>query len=500
MGVDNKPATPITVHAADSAQPAVVRRGPIVAVLAMMQFVFVLDATIVNIALPTIQDDLAIPSPSLAWVVNAYVVMAGGLLLLGGRLADRIGRRTMFVVALLMFGVASTVSGLAGNGDVLIASRFVQGAGEAMGVPAALGIILHLFRDPAERVKILGLWGGLAGLAGTLGVVASGVVTDLGSWRGLFLINVPIAVVALVAARRLLGPDRADAPRREFDIAGAVLATAAVASLVFGLLSSVDHAWTSIRVLAPLAISAAAAIGLAAIEARSQDPLLPLRIIAHRTRAASYLAIAATGFAFFSYVYVITLFQQQVLGYSPMRGGLSNLPLGVAIGIGVGLAAGLFPKLGPRLVAGLGLVGCAGGFALTAQMSLDTTYAGGILPGMVLFGICFGLVSATAANTAFAGIGDDEFSLGSAVQGVAMQVGGVIGLAVTATIALRYGPYRSGSDLDPLTATTHGYAVALVAIAGVLLVAAGLVVALVRPVAENGGVSAKKEGTRGNAV
>lgn len=464
----------------------------------MMQFVFVLDATIVNIALPTIQDDLEISSPSLAWVVNAYVVMAGGLLLLGGRLADRIGRRTMFVFALLTFGAASIVSGLAGNGDVLIASRFVQGAGEAMGVPAALGIILHLFRDPAERVKILGLWGGLAGLAGTLGVVASGAVTDLGSWRWLFLINVPVAAVALVAIRRFLGSDRVDAPRREFDFAGAVLATVAVASLVFGLLRSVDHGWASLHVVAPLLLSAVAAIGLAFVEARSQDPLLPLRIIAHRTRGASYLAIAATGFAFFSYVYVITLFQQQVLGYSPMRGGLSNLPLGVAIGVGVGLAAGLFPKLGARTVASLGLVGCAGGFVLTAQISVDVRYASGILPGMVLFGICFGLVSATAANTAFAGIGDDEFSLGSAVQGVAMQVGGVIGLAVTATIALRYGPYRSGAGLDPLTATTHGYAVALVVIAGVLLATAALVAALVRPAAQNAEVFPQEEGTDGN--
>lgn len=484
----------------DPAEPPVVRRGLIVAVLATMQFVFVLDATIVNIALPTIQRDLAIPSASLAWVVNAYVVMAGGLLLLGGRLADRLGRRRLFVGALIIFGTASTVSGLAGDGDVLIVSRFVQGVGEAMGVPAALGIILHLFRDPAERVKILGLWGGLAGLAGTLGVVASGVVTDLGSWRWLFLVNVPIAAVALVAICSLLGPDQAPSTRRGFDVAGAVLATAAVVLLVFGLLRSVTHGWTSVDVVAPLVACVMAAIGLVAVESRSPFPLLPLRILAHRTRAASYLAIAATGCAFFSYVYVITLFQQQVLGYSPMRGGLSNLPLGIAIGLGVGLAAGLFPKFGSRLVVGMGLAGCAGGVMLTAQISVDTSYGTGVLPGMLLFGTCFGLVSATASNTAFAGISDDEFSLGSAVQGVMMQVGGVIGLAVTATIALRNGAHRTASHLDQLTATTHGYAVALGAVAAVLLAIAAVVGLLFGDGTSGADGSKARKGTHGNPV
>jgi hypothetical protein len=337
-------------------------------------------------------------------------------------------------------------------------------------------------------------------LAGTLGVVASGVVTDLGSWRWLFLVNVPVAAIALVAIRRLLGPDEAHSTRRGVDVAGTVLATAAVALLVLGLLRSVTHGWTSVEVVTPLVACVVAAIGIVAVESRSPMPLLPLRILGHRTRAASYLAIAATGCAFFSYVYVITLFQQQVLGYSPMRGGLANLPLGLAIGLGVGLAAGLFLRLGSRLVIGIGLAGSAGGVMMTTQISVDTTYATGVLPGMLLFGTCFGLVSATASNTAFAGIGDDEFSLGSAVQGVAMQVGGVIGLAVTATIALRHAAHRTASHLDQLTATTHGYAVALGAVAGVLLATAAVVVVLFGAVTSGADVSPAREGTHGDQV
>ncbi|MER7008911.1 MFS transporter, partial [Dactylosporangium sp. NPDC000555] len=463
-------------EAAASQPPAAdPRRWRALAVLGLIQFMFVVDATIVNIALPRIQHDLEFSASGLAWVVNAYVVIAAGLLLLGGRLADIFGRRRVFMIAAIIFGIASVTSGSAVSPEMLVASRFVQGFGEALGVPAALGLVFIMFTEPGERMKAIGIWGGLSGLAGTLGVVLSGVLTDLASWRWLFYINVPIVLFALAIVPRLVSESRMEREGHRFDFAGAATAAGGLVAVVYGLLQAVAHPWNSAQVLAPLLGGVLLLAVMVLIESRSAAPLIPLRFFADRTRAVSYVAILFLGCAFFTYVYIITLFQQQVLHFSPMRGGLSNLPLGLAIGVGVGMAAGFVPKLGAKPVMTVGLLGAAVGLALTSGLHVTTSYASGILPGMLLFGLFYGIVTAVAANTALNNVTSQDSSLASAVLNVMLQIGGAIGLAMSATIALRFATGEIGDGVADNVATANGYALAL-RVTAALLVAGGIAV------------------------
>jgi len=453
------------------------RRWRALAVLGLIQFMFVVDATVVNIALPRIQRDLGFSPSGLAWVVNAYVVMAAGLLLLGGRLADIFGRRRMFLIAAVVFGLASIASGAAQSPEMLVASRFVQGMGEALGVPAALGLVFLMFTDPGERMKAIGIWGGLSGLAGTLGVVISGVLTDLASWRWLFYINIIAVVIALVLVPRLVSESRMTRQQHGFDFAGAITATGGLVAVVYGLLQAVTHPWGSSQVLLPLLGGLVLLAVMVFIESRSADPLIPLRFFTDRTRSVSYFAIIATGCAFFTFVYLVTLFQQQILAFSPLRGGLSNLPLGLAIGIGVGLAAGFVPKMGAKPAMTIGLLGTALGLWLVSGIHIGTSYWSGILPGMIIFGIFFGLVTAVAANTALNNVTGQDSSLASAVLNVMLQIGGAIGLAGAATIALRYAAGQVESGVPQQVATTEGYSVALRVAAVILVLGAVAVLA-----------------------
>ncbi|MDI1461443.1 DHA2 family efflux MFS transporter permease subunit [Catellatospora sp. KI3] len=448
-------------------------RWKALAVLGLIQFIFVVDATVVNVALPRIQDDLGFSAPGLAWVVNGYTVMAAGLLLLGGRLADILGRRRMFLIAAIIFGLASAASGAASSAEMLVVSRFVQGLGEAFGVPAALGIVFVLFSEPKERMKAVGIWGGLSGIAGTLGVVLSGVLTDLASWRVLFYINVPIVLFALIVVPRLIKESRMVRDGNRFDFLGAITATLGLVSVVYALLQGVQHEWGSSEVLVPLIVGVALLIGLVGIEARSRAPLIPLWFFGDRTRAISYVAIVFTGCAFFTYVFLLTLFQQELLHFSPLQGGLANLPLGLAIGIGVGLSTGMMPKMGAKPVMVVGLIGAAVGLFLTSFISLQTSYVTGVLPGMLLFGIFFGLVTSASANTALHRVTGQESGIASAVLNVMMQIGGAIGLAGAATIALRFAAGEISEGVAPDVATASGYALAF-RIAAALLLLGGL--------------------------
>jgi EmrB/QacA subfamily drug resistance transporter len=466
--------TPTSPGAAAGPDPL---RWKALAVLGLIQFIFVVDATVVNVALPRIQHDLGFTAGGLAWVVNGYTVMAAGLLLLGGRLADILGRRRMFLIAALIFGIASAVSGSSTSAEMLVVSRFVQGIGEAFGVPAALGIVFVLFSEPKERMKAVGIWGGLSGLAGTLGVVLSGVLTDLASWRVLFYINVPIVLFALIVVPRLVKESRMVRDGNPFDFLGAATATLGLVSVVYALLQGVQHDWDSRQVLMPLIIGVALLIGLVGIEARSRAPLIPLWFFGDRTRAISYVAIVFTGWAFFTYVYLLTLFQQELLGFSPMQGGLANLPLGLAIGIGVGLSTGMMPKMGAKPVMAVGLIGAALGLFLTSFVDLQTSYGSGVLPGMLLFGIFFGLVTAASANTALNKVTGQESGIASAVLNVMMQIGGAIGLAGAATIALRHAASEISAGVAPDVATASGYALAF-RIAAVLLLLVGIATVL----------------------
>jgi EmrB/QacA subfamily drug resistance transporter len=450
------------------------RRWWALAVLAAIQFMLVLDVTVVNVALPKIQSDLHFSRPGLAWVVNGYVLMAGGLLLLGGRLADMFGRRRLFLAGVLVFGVASATCGAAVSPAMLVASRFVQGTGEALAGPAALGMIPLLFPDSRERMKALGVWGGLAALGGTFGTVISGSLTGLASWRWIFYINIPVVLFALLMVARVLPESRMAGRGRRIDVPGAVTATGGLVAVVDGLLQAAAHPWSSWQVLVPLVGGACLLVVMVAVEARSPAPMIPLRFFTNRTRVTSNVLSLALLAAFLGYVFLLTLYMQQVLGYSPLRTGLLYLPLGVGIGVGMGLCTALMPRLGVKPMLAIGFLGSAAGLLAASYIRADSSYASGILPGLIVFGVFTGICYPGLINGALHQVTGQDSGLGSGVQTAMQQIGSALGLATLVTLALRYAGDRIREGVLPAVALTDGYALsfrvgaAVLAGAGVL--------------------------------
>ena len=451
------------------------RRWKALAVLALIQFMLVLDITVVNVALPRIQHDLGFSHAGLAWVVNGYVLAAGGLLLLAGRSADLLGRRRLFLVGVAVFALASAVCGAAAAPGMLVGARFVQGAGEAMAAPASLGLIALLFPDPAERMKALGIWGGIAGLGGTSGTVISGTLTDLASWRWIFFVNLPVALLALLAVPRLVSESRMSRGSRRPRVAGALIGTAGLVAVVDGLLGAASHPWGSADVLLPLA----AGVGLLAVmvrtEARSGSPLIPLQFFRNRTRVVTNVVSLLFAASFFSYFFLLTLFEQQVRGYSPLRGGLSYLPFGISISAGIGISTALMPRVGARTLLGAGFFGCAGGLALTSGITTGSSYWAGIVPGMIVLGLFSGVCFPAIGNSALHGVTGEDSSLASGVQSAMNQIGGAVGLACLVTLALRDAAGQMHTGIPAAAAAVHGYVLAF-RVGTVLLVAGGLLV------------------------
>ncbi len=356
MGIDQSKAV---TRPTESGAPDP-RRWRALGVLALVQFMLVLDMTIVNVALPRIREDLGFSAVGLAWVVNGYVLMAGGFLLLGGRLADIYGRRRLFMLGLLVFVVGSVAGGLALNQATMVSARFAQGLGEALAAPAALGLIVVLFVDPTERMKALGAWGAVSGLAGVLGTVLSGVLTDLASWRWVFFINAPIGLVGLLMVPLLVSESRMkrDSGQR-LDVGGAVTLGGGLIAVVYGILQAANNPWGSAKVLIPLVAGLVLLGVMVLVERRSQSPLVPLTFFANRTRVTANVTSGLYAAAFFSFVFLLTLFEQEILGFSPMVGGLSFLPLGLGIGIGVGLSSALMPRVGVKPLLAVGYAGAA---------------------------------------------------------------------------------------------------------------------------------------------
>jgi EmrB/QacA subfamily drug resistance transporter len=458
------------------------RRWRALAVLGLIQFILVVDVSVVNVALPRIQHDLHFSHAGLAWVVNGYVLMAGGLLLLGGRLADMFGRRKLFLLGVGLFAVASATSGAAASPEMLVTSRFVQGLGEALAAPAALGLLVVLFPDQGERTKALGIWGGLAGLGGTTGAVLSGVLTNFASWRWIFYINVPVAIFALMMVPRLMSESRMVRDHHRIDFAGAATATGGLVAIVYGLLAAARHPWGSSQVLVPLLAGLGLLAVMVAIEARSEAPLIPLRFFANRTRAVANFAGLFSTSAFFSWVFLMTLFEQQVLHYSPLKGGLGYLPLGFGIGAGMGIGTALMPRLGVRLVWCTSYFGAALGLLLNSQVHPGSSYVGGVLPGMVVLAVSFGLGFAPAMNAALHRVTGQDSSLASGVQGTMQQVGGALGLAGLATLALRHAATQVSHGVEPKLAAVHGYVLAFRIGAAMLVIGGVLVLVLLERV------------------
>ena len=439
------------------------------ALLCSVQMMLFLDDTVVNVALPTIQRALGMSEGDLTWIINAYLLVFGGFLLLGGRCADLLGRRRVFSAGVALFALASLATGLAQSPAMAIASRAGQGLGGALASPAALSMVAGLFTDPRSRSRALGAWAGLGGFAATLGVILSGFLTEYASWRWCFLINVPVAVVALVGVPRLVDSDRpVGGVRGRIDVYGAALVTAAVAVLDFALIDSgrASAAATAGRI----AVGALLLGAFIVVELRHPNPLIPLSFFRDRDRAVANVANVLFCSANLSMLFFLTLYIQEVLRYSPARTGVAWLPFCGVVIAGFGLAAGLVPRLGVRalLVAALG-VGSTGMFVL-AELPAHGSYPR-LLPGLLIvgFGMGLGFVSITIA--AVGETHEDITGLASGLVTSTQQLGGALGLGVLGAVAIHRSNQLIAERLSQQAAMTQGFHVAFLASGGILAAA-----------------------------
>jgi EmrB/QacA subfamily drug resistance transporter len=456
------------------------RRWTALGVLLLVQFMIILDVSVVNIALPAIQADLGFSRAGLTWVVDSYVLVAGSLLLFGGRLGDVLGRRRMFLAGVAVFGLASLVCGLAQSPGVLVGARLAQGLGEALAAPAALGLIALLFTDTTERVKAIGLFGGISGIAGTSGPIISGALVEFSTWRWIFLINLPVALVALVAVPRLVDGRLGRRGDVGLDTRGALLVTLALSGIVFALIEAASHDWTEARVLVPLVGGLLLLPVFAHSQRTARDPLLPLAFLHERPRLVTDVVALLFSTVFFAQFFVTTLYLQQVLGFGPLEAGLGFLPFGVAVGCALGLATAVLPKVGLRPVLTTGLLLAAAGTLAFTRIEPDGSYWTQVLPASVLIALGSGLVLPALGNGAVHGVTDDDAGLASGVLQSLQQIGGAIGLAVLTTLSLRRADDAVAAGTDPLAAVTDGYVLALQVGVVVLLLAAALAAALLR--------------------
>jgi EmrB/QacA subfamily drug resistance transporter len=394
-----------------------------------------IDVSIVNLALPSIQDGLDMTDVSLNYVVTAYSTVLGGFLLLSGRIADAFGRRRMLRAGYLVFALASLVSGLAENGTTLIAARGLQGLGASLMAPAALSILTNTFAEGAARNRALGVWGSLAGIASIVGVILGGVLADGPGWEWIFWINVPIGLAAAALAPRVLEESRAEERPGRFDIVGAVTLTAGLLVLIFTLGEADRVGWASARTVGGLVGVAVLLVGFLVVEARVASPIMPLRVFRRRTlRTANLSAVLVFG-TFGALFFFASLFMQNVHGYSPLRAGFAYVPLAVAVAVGAGLASGLITRIAARPVLVAGLAVTIAGLLLMWRSPGDGGYAVDLLPAFVLLGLGCGMCFVTLQIAAFVGIDDEEAGLGAGLINTAQEAGGALGLAVITTIA-----------------------------------------------------------------
>ena len=465
------------------------KRWAALAVIALVQFIIVLDITVVNVALPHIETSLHFSRAGLAWVVDGYVLTAGGLLLLGGRLADLLGRKRMFLVGVTVFALASALSGAAVDSAMLVASRFLQGIGEAIATPAAFGLVALLFTDPKERATAIGINGGVAGLGGTLGPVISGLLVSVASWRWIFYVNIPVAVIAILAVSRLVAESRASrrlafgraaAARGESaDLAGAVLGTGGLVAIVYGFIAAANHSWGSGQVWGALTVGVVAAVAFVARERTALAPLVPANFLRNRTRVTSNVSAVLFASVFFTVFFLLTLYFQQVEHYSALRTGLAYLPFGIVISVGIGLASQLAPKTGVKPLFCAGALLFAGGVLLLSRITVHGAYWTHAFPAMVVMALGSGINFAAFGIASVHRVSGEDASLASGIQSTAQQVGGAVGLAVLATLALRRANAAVAHGVAVSSASTNG-AVLVFRIGAAVALVGALLVVLVR--------------------
>ncbi|MCC3329494.1 MFS transporter [Nocardia abscessus] len=424
----------------------------VLAVLGVAQLMVVLDATVVNIALPAAQQDLGFSDGDRSWVVTGYALAFGSLLLLGGRLSDLFGRRNTFIVGLVGFAVASAVGGAATSFEMLVASRVGQGVFGALLAPAALSLLTVTFIEPSERAKAFGIFGAVAGTGGAIGLLLGGALTEWASWRWVMFVNLAFAAVALVGAVLLLAK-HASTERPKLDIPGTVVVTAGLFGIVYGFSHAESDGWTNGVTLAFLLGGAALIAVFAWLETRVAHPLLPMRIVLDRMRGTSYLTVFVMGIGMFAIFLFLTYYMQLTLGYSPIMTGVAFLPMVAAMVASSTTAPSLLlPKLGPKIVVSGGFLIAAAGMAWLTRIGLDTGYATHILPALILLGLGLGGAMAIAFQGATSGVQHEDAGVASAMINTSQQVGGSIGTALLSTIAASAATdYLSTRRPDPLT-------------------------------------------------
>jgi EmrB/QacA subfamily drug resistance transporter len=449
------------------------RRWLALALLCTAMFVVVLDASIVNVALPSIGEGLGFSQESLSWVVNAYVLTFGGFMLLGGRAADLLGRRRVFMTGLLVVAGASLAAGFASTEGQLIAARAAQGLGAAILAPSALSIVTTTFSDGAERNKALGIWGAVAGSGGAAGVLLGGILTEYLGWEWVLWVNVPIGIIAAILAPQLIAESRSESQTRAFDFAGALTVTAGLSVLVYALVDAAQAGWGSTQTIGLLATAAALLIAFVAVERRSDAPLVPFAIFRLRTLTGANVAGLLTGAALFSMFFFISLYMQQVLGYSAIKAGLSYLPLAGTIVISAAIASLLVTRIGFKPVMATGMVLIGAGVLWFSQVSVGGSFLGDILGPSLLAAVGLGFAFVPQTIAAVSGIKEREAGLASGLINTSQQIGGALGLAVLVTIAnSRTDDLMASAGGDPAAlpgALTEGFQSAFLAGAGFAL-------------------------------
>ena len=459
----------------------------VLVLVCMAQFMVILDATIVNVALPSIQEDLEMSDADLQWIVNAYTLTFGGFLLLGGRAGDLVGRKKIFLVGVVIFTVASLLNGLAPTSELLILFRGVQGLGAALIAPAALSIITTTFAEGAERTKAMGVWAAIAVGGGAVGLVLGGVLTTAFSWPWIFYVNVPVGIAVFVASLRFVPESKDEHEHKSFDVAGALTVTAGLIALVYGIVKAQEQGWVSLHtggffVLAVVLLSA-----FVVIERRSAEPLVRLSIFRVRTVRAANVVMFLVAAGLFAMFYFNTLYLQRVLGYSALEAGLAFLPFTAGIIIGAGLSQTLVPKLGAREVPLIGMPLSIVGLLLFMRLQPDGTYLTDLLPGIMLASIGMGLTFVPITLIATSGIPSDDAGLASGLYNTSQQVGGALGLAILATLAVEAteetltGLGREPQPADQAQALVDGFHVAYAGSAIMIAVAAVLMFFLLSP-------------------
>jgi EmrB/QacA subfamily drug resistance transporter len=448
----------------------------VLVLICFAQFMVILDATIVNVALPSIQKDLNLTEGNLQWIVNAYTLVFGGFLLLGGRAGDLLGRKRLFLIGLVIFTGASLIDGLANSEGMLIGARSLQGLGAALISPAALSIIATTFKEGSERAKALGVWAAIAIGGSAVGLVLGGVLTQYFSWPWIFFVNVPVGIATFALSSRLIPESRDEHVERNYDIAGAITVTGGLMALVFAIVDAQQAGWGSAKTLGFFALAAAMLVSFVVIELRTKAPLVRLSIFRIRSLLTANIAMVLAMSGMFAMFFFNTLYIQRVLGFGPLKAGIAFLPFSAGIMVSAGLASQFAPRLGVRPVAAAGFILSTAGLILLTQLPVHGSYLTNVLPSILLSSLGMGAVFMPLTLIATTGLEDADQGLASGLFNTSQQIGGALGLAILSTLATSKTPSVGSPTANLVTGFHWAFGAGAVA----MVVALGVMVAMLR--------------------